>query len=85
MALKMLWIQKIMQNIVIIESSIYVDPVLYNRTERIKEKTHEYLKEELLKKSPFINWDTMTIETELKKANRKCEDRLLVIMKANDI
>lgn len=74
-----------MQNIVIIESSIYVDPVLYNRTERIKEKTHEYLKEELLKQSPFINWDTMTIETVLQKANRKCEEKLLVTMKASDI
>jgi len=70
---------------VIIESSIYVDPVLYNRETRIKEKTHDFLRSELLKQSPYINWETEVIETVFQKANRRCEDKLLVIMKASDI
>jgi hypothetical protein len=70
---------------VIIESSIYVDPVLYNRETRIKEKTHDFLRGELLKQSPYINWETEIIETILHKASRKCEDRLQIIMKASDI
>ena len=69
----------------IIESSIYVDPVLYNRETRIKEKTHDFLRGELLKQSPYINWETEVIETVFHKANRKCEDKLLVTMKASDI
>ena len=64
----------------------YTDIVAYNRIPGVKEKIQEALRDEIRNRGIDVNWtsEQIFLTEEKSNSNRKCEDKLLVILSVDD-
>ena len=66
-----------------IQVETFTDPKIYNRVPSLQAAVKDYLKAQAIEISEdrLVDWNTLEYRTEtIKKSERKCEDRLKVIL-----